>query len=441
MAVVLRAVGINEYDEFRGLKHCVRDAQEICRIFQDRSSSIDVECFITSTSHNQNYASLENLKSMMYSLASMSLGDGDVLIFYFAGHGVRIQGEDFLVCADSQRIDEDILSTDSFIQFSDIVTNIKASGAGTIVTIVDACRQVLSRSIQEFGRSIQQAAQRQGMVAFLGCRPGQVCQELDELGHGVFTYALLQALGETNIRSAIEIDERVFQIVKRLVSEHMLQPQEPDTTVMPIRRGLIDIFTGNSVAIRDSVSKQALILVGPSTVGKTSLAEELKRDYNALHLEMSNYVWNRLNESGRDDLSVHEFISGLWNTDSKNVIASDVLKDVEASDVDRYIITGARAYEEVETLLQYNWDACCAYLFADMKTRYSRYRQLQPELHQLTYSEFAKKDLREFSWGLGRLGNLPGVHFIINDQEKDKSYNKIKGILANRRWPTPNFPN
>lgn len=69
-------------------------------------------------------------------------GPGDEVLFYFAGHGIQIDGRNFLIPADAPAAkpgDEAFLMAES-IPVDQVMETLKSRGAATAVLILDACR-------------------------------------------------------------------------------------------------------------------------------------------------------------------------------------------------------------------------------------------------------------------------------------------------------------
>ncbi len=147
------------------------------------------------------------IQSKLYQLASLA-DTNDVVLFYFSGHGSKNQNNEFILPYDAV---QDTFSTYiSDLELQQWLSNI---GAKKIV-ILDACfsgGMVLDGSIRHKGFSnfppeyvptsggfYQTLTYIQNCVGLLACGQDQLSYETPNLGHGVFTYFILQALNEAH---------------------------------------------------------------------------------------------------------------------------------------------------------------------------------------------------------------------------------------------------
>jgi hypothetical protein len=125
---------------------------------------------------------------------------GGVLLIYFSGHGVRIDGQDYLVPTDAYRADlgSDIRSLVPVVP----AESLAACRASLVVFLVDACRTdpaqdgAAGPGLGEPGGQLTFLADGGHFVLVMGCGAGQVCQ-YDENG-SAFTQSLAKVLDARN---------------------------------------------------------------------------------------------------------------------------------------------------------------------------------------------------------------------------------------------------
>jgi uncharacterized caspase-like protein len=86
---------------------------------------------------------------------------------------------------------------ESQVALSQLLDEILAPNVGRKLLIVDACRDVpVNRSRGRNTRGVEGrvVALPEGTGVFFSCSAGQTSFERDELGHGLFTYCLLEGL-------------------------------------------------------------------------------------------------------------------------------------------------------------------------------------------------------------------------------------------------------
>ena len=111
---------------------------------------------------------------------------GDTVLFYFAGHGVALDGGNLLLPTDIPSVTEaqrNLLRTEGFLA-DDISERLQARGAATTVMVLDACRNNpfkagSGRSIGQT-RGLSRMDTRRGMFVMFSAGAGQ--EALDRLG-------------------------------------------------------------------------------------------------------------------------------------------------------------------------------------------------------------------------------------------------------------------
>lgn len=138
----------------------------------------------------------------------------DAFVFYYAGHGVMSEGDSskagefYLVPHDVTRLygDNEGLAAGAFSagKMKDYCTRIKATKQ---LVVMDACQsggavEAFSRRGASEEKAILQLARSAGLVVMSATGTEQFATEFGQLGHGVFTYALLKGLsGEADAGS------------------------------------------------------------------------------------------------------------------------------------------------------------------------------------------------------------------------------------------------
>ncbi|AGX86373.1 SUMF1/EgtB/PvdO family nonheme iron enzyme [Candidatus Symbiobacter mobilis] len=122
-----------------------------------------------------------------------------VALVYFAGHGIQMEGQNYLIPTDNDMQQEDAVKYNA-IKLQDVLDELERSGAPVKVVILDACRN------NPFGRNrggggglaaVSNAAQ--GMLIAYATSPGNVAIDGRPGENGVYTAHLLNALGQPNL--------------------------------------------------------------------------------------------------------------------------------------------------------------------------------------------------------------------------------------------------
>ncbi len=188
-------VGIAEYRELPAIVRSAADARAVSQSLTE----IGFEADLVLEPDSRGLAeAVERFTS--------SLNEGDIALFYFAGHAARIQGEFTILPADAPalgtRAEEGKRAFG--LALAALVDDMKAAGARAQVLIIDACRgdpyagdgrELAPSSCGDVGQQLPE-----GSVALFSASSGQ--KALDRLGpddrnaHSVFTRAFLPRLRE-----------------------------------------------------------------------------------------------------------------------------------------------------------------------------------------------------------------------------------------------------
>ncbi|MBE9033001.1 SUMF1/EgtB/PvdO family nonheme iron enzyme [filamentous cyanobacterium LEGE 11480] len=228
-------VGINDYDNLRALKYAERDAASVRDFFGELGFE-QVYFFAAGAPAIQAKSgapiSAEPTTSRLRNflrrrLQGKPLEAGDTLWFFFAGHGKRKNERDYLMPIDADPGDV----TNTGLAVRDLTEQLRGSGAGNVILLVDACRDDGSRDGVGIGLEKQQ-----GVITLFSCAPEQQSYEIDELRAGAFTYALLQGLriqGEGNCATVARLAEHVRVQVPYLVERYRRTRQNPYLVAEP----------------------------------------------------------------------------------------------------------------------------------------------------------------------------------------------------------------
>jgi uncharacterized caspase-like protein/ketosteroid isomerase-like protein len=160
-------------------------------------------------------------------------GPDDVAMLFLAGHGVRDLRSDGFYFLPQPATPENLL-TDGLrmTDFDEMLRNVRRS-VRAVVVMLDTCHAgalgVPAARIASADELPGQISSGEGFFLIAASRPGEQSEELPELGHGAFSYALLEALGgaaDSNGNGELTISE-LFGYVARRVPELTAGEQHP----------------------------------------------------------------------------------------------------------------------------------------------------------------------------------------------------------------------
>lgn len=181
-------VGIDKYDNIGQLTGCVADAvamKDILSKNDDHSRNYGCQLMVYGPDNVGTKITRPLLKQACRELFNFS---GDVLL-YFSGHGALTAEGGYLATSDGQR-------DDWGISMQDVVQMANSSRANDILLMLDCCHAGAAGNaplLNTTGSANPLATLRENMTVIAASRDTQVA--LEQGGHGLFTTALLDALG------------------------------------------------------------------------------------------------------------------------------------------------------------------------------------------------------------------------------------------------------
>jgi uncharacterized caspase-like protein len=175
--------------------------------------------FETKSYKDLKVAEVSGLRQQMES----RLKRNSVLFFYYAGHGVQIDGRNYLLPVDATLNDGDKASQES-LYLGDILHAIERMRPKIAVVILDACRDNPFKDQKNSStakKGLARVDPPTSTVVFYATRPGGTAQDGDD-ENGVFTKALLQEIVKPE--QPLEV---LFRRVSTAVYKNSKGEQEP----------------------------------------------------------------------------------------------------------------------------------------------------------------------------------------------------------------------
>lgn len=193
----LMAVGINRYkNPALNLNYASADAGGFVDIIENKSSKLFDRVEVISLSDE--LATRGNILEELTKLAD-KVKPQDVLFFYFAGHGSMLDNNFYFIPTNVTKLyNEDKLKKEALFA-GDLQQKLKDVPALKQLVIIDACQsgagvELLAQRGASEEKALAQLSRSTGIHVLAAAGSEQFATEFKELGHGLFTYILLEAL-------------------------------------------------------------------------------------------------------------------------------------------------------------------------------------------------------------------------------------------------------
>jgi WD40 repeat protein len=198
------AVGINTYKNSKyNLNYCVSDAQAVVDCLSKRGQGIFRGILVQTAFDEQ--AARSGIEAALKRVEQDARPE-DVFVLYYAGHGVMSEGtkqkpaDFYLVPTDvTQMYGNDALLAEKGISAAQLKEISQRIEARKQLVILDACQSgavvdafAMRGAAEE--KAIAQLARSAGLTVLAAALSKQLATEFKELGHGLFTYTLLQGI-------------------------------------------------------------------------------------------------------------------------------------------------------------------------------------------------------------------------------------------------------
>ncbi len=316
----LLTIGVNQYLDERlpNLRYSAVDCQDLSSVLRVTTTNFPQQNIAI---YNDYAAEIPLRDAVIDSLhyITNNVQQQDTILFYFSGHGILHPdtNQAFLCLRDTSK--DDLENT--ALAVSELLQMLSSSAAVQHLVWLDACHSggmtlrganIVEPSLnpsQQLVEVLQKnAAKSQDFYALLSCDRNQQSWEFPELGHGVFTYYLMQGLqGEAaDTQGTISVDSlyryvyyqtlhyidksnqqlRLINQQKRGRGDKQLHSEYPLQTPKRIVEGVGELILGNIPQVVESVShKKALVVSGSNNSNKTLTLSKLLRGSAGFELE------------------------------------------------------------------------------------------------------------------------------------------------------------
>lgn len=209
---VALVIGNSNYQNAPQLANPDNDAQSMAQFLN--SAGFEV---ISATDLGQN----DMLRVVQDFSAKVSArGPNTVAMVYYAGHGVQLAGENYLVPVDAKVANQTDLVNDS-VRLVDVMSTLETIPSRMRIVILDACRNNPFPDVNDAGRGLAIVDAPNGSIVGYSTAPG--AEALDGSGgHSPYTQAFLNVAREPNVPI-----EQLFKRVRLQVNQSTSGAQIP----------------------------------------------------------------------------------------------------------------------------------------------------------------------------------------------------------------------
>lgn len=209
---VALVIGNSNYQNAPQLANPDNDAQSMAQFLN--SAGFEV---ISATDLGQN----DMLRVVQDFSAKVSArGPNTVAMVYYAGHGVQLAGENYLVPVDAKVSNQTDLVNDS-VRLVDVMSTLETMPSRMRIVILDACRNNPFPNVNDAGRGLAIVDAPNGSIVGYSTAPG--AEALDGSGgHSPYTQAFLNVAREPNVPI-----EQLFKRVRLQVNQSTSGAQIP----------------------------------------------------------------------------------------------------------------------------------------------------------------------------------------------------------------------
>ena len=206
-------IGNYKYTKEAALNQCQKDAEDIGKRLRNMDFKVTIDC-------NLNYQAMKNVIKTF----EQYIEDGDLVVFFFSGHGIQWNNRNYLIAVDQNSRDISSMHQDNFICVQDVLESIRMnSNPYAAVFLLDCCRSYPDKhkSLEELKPNLQKSSMTTnskkkewlGFLLVFACGPSEKAIGISLDGeHSLFTYYLLKYIDKPNLT----IDDMMTRVCARI---------------------------------------------------------------------------------------------------------------------------------------------------------------------------------------------------------------------------------
>ena len=182
-------IGNSNYQNVTQLSNPDNDAKSVAQLLNAAGFEV---VLATDVSHNEMIQVVQDFSGKI-----ADRGPNTVAMVYYAGHGVQLAGENYLVPVDARISSEPDLINGS-VRLVDVMATLDSIPSRMRIAILDACRNNPFPTLNDAGRGLAIVDAPNGSIVAYSTAPGT--EALDGIGdHSPYTAAFLRLAHEKNL--------------------------------------------------------------------------------------------------------------------------------------------------------------------------------------------------------------------------------------------------
>ena len=260
-------LGNNDYYKNYKLVNAVNDAKAIKDVFERLGYYV---------LYRENFNS-SHCEEILLNLRD-KISSYDTFIFYFAGHGFQVDGENYLAGIECQISNPNKFHCNtSCIKLTDLLDIIKKAATSVNIVILDTCRKNFSRGNDAL-LNIKNAPT--GTIIAFSTSPEEGALDSGMEGHSIYTGVLLKYLGRERL-SVEELFKKVRKTVYTLTNKTQVTWEHTSLT------GDFYFNDGETV-FSNTISYDDLAIKDRNFIDKGD-------EFSSIILDLKSYNWNKQN--------------------------------------------------------------------------------------------------------------------------------------------------
>ena len=176
--------------------------------------------------------------------------------------------------------------------------------------------------------------------------------------------------------------------------------------------------------------KQALIIVGRTCAGKTTMGERLSSTHEFQFIEASSVLRTLDDGSGNASDDPFRFAQATLSEKGADIVARKVLSLIGTNVPDRIAITGFRTIEELECIVDAIPYAKIVIIDASERTRFERHIRRARVGEKTTIAQFSELDTKQWQFGLLRVAEDFADLKVLNESDLKEYLTTVDAIAT-----------